>query len=69
MLEVKIRSNTCKLLDARCKKTRLETVYHRFLIPGYSYIEWDQDFDLTDKSRILLRQYVFVPDDLVRVVT
>lgn len=50
------------------KNTHIETVDHKFLVPGHSYMECDQNFGLIEKTK-KQQQYVFVPDDWVKVVT
>lgn len=49
------------------KNTNVETVDHKFLVPGHSYMECDQNFGLIEKAKKQL-QYVFVPDDWVKAV-
>lgn len=49
------------------QKTNIETVDHKFLIPGHSYMECDQDFGMIEKSK-KKHQYVFVPDHWISAI-
>lgn len=49
------------------QNTHIETVDHKFLIAGHSYMECDEDFGLIEKSKKHL-QYVYVPDEWVSFV-
>lgn len=49
------------------KNTHIETVDHKFLVAGHSYMECDEDFGLIEKTKKNL-QFVFVPDDWVSAV-
>ncbi|KAJ8876048.1 hypothetical protein PR048_023956 [Dryococelus australis] len=47
--------------------TNIETVHHKFLEPGHTFNECDQDFGLTEKRK-RNEMHVYVPDNWVDVV-
>lgn len=49
------------------QNTHIETVEHKFLVPGHTFMECDEDFGLIEKTKKSL-QYVFVPDDWIHAV-
>lgn len=59
--------NTIKYWMHIISKTKIETIDHKFLISGHSYMECDQDFGIIEKYK-KRQQYVFVPNDWVNIV-
>lgn len=49
------------------QNTHIETVEHKFLVPGHTFMECDEDFGLIEKTKKSL-QYVFMTDDWIHAV-
>lgn len=47
--------------------THIDTVDHKFLVAGHSFMECDEDFGIIEKSKKSV-QYVFVPDHWITAV-
>lgn len=47
--------------------TQIETVNHKFLVSGHSFMECDQDFGLIEKVK-RKTSFVFIPDDWMNIV-
>ncbi|KAK9720959.1 hypothetical protein QE152_g21812 [Popillia japonica] len=59
--------NTLKLWMYIVNNTNIETVDHKFLEPGHTYMECDEDFGLIEKHKRHI-QYVFVPNEWTKAV-
>jgi hypothetical protein len=46
--------------------TYKKTVHHKFLIPGHSFMECDQNFGVTENTKNSSK-HVFVPDDWLQM--
>ncbi|CAH1960881.1 unnamed protein product [Acanthoscelides obtectus] len=60
-------NNIIKFWRHIAQTTSICRIDHKFLISGHSYMEFDQDFGLIEKSK-KKNQYVFVPDDWSKIV-
>lgn len=47
--------------------TNINTVDHKFLEPGYTYMECDEDFGLIEKHKRYI-QYVFIPSEWTKAI-
>lgn len=59
--------NILKLWSYIVRFTPIETIDHKFLISGHSYMECDQDFGLIEKRKRAVG-VVYMPDDWVNLV-